>query len=103
MTDELQGHGPQPIEYDWDEAKNERNLTERELSYDLAILMFELPVVQFLDDRRDYGELRMRAIGLVGNLFLHCVYTDRADVRRIISLRRANRKERDVYRSKVGG
>ena len=68
MTDDPQGHGSQPITYDWDEAKNERNLAERELSFDLAILMFELPVMQFLDDRRDYGELRMRAIGLVGNL-----------------------------------
>jgi uncharacterized DUF497 family protein len=32
-------------------------------------------------------------------LTLHCVYTQRGEVRRIISLRYANRKERDAYRA----
>jgi uncharacterized DUF497 family protein len=49
------------------------------------------------------GETRIRAIGVAGNLTLHCVYTQRGEVRRIISLRYANRKERDAYRATYPG
>jgi len=41
----------------------------------------------------------MQAIGMIGTVVLACVYTDRGLVRRIISLRPANRRERDEYRS----
>ena len=47
---------------------------------------------------KDYGETRTRALGRVGNVVLACVYADRAETRRIISLRHASRKERDAYR-----
>jgi len=69
------------------------------LPFELAMLLFEGPVLETVDDRRDYGETRMRAIGQVGDVTLQCVYTDRADVRRIVSLRHASRKERDAYRA----
>nr|WP_294505611.1 BrnT family toxin [uncultured Rhodopila sp.] len=45
-------------------------------------------------DRRDYGDRLVRAIGEADGLVLHVVFTDRGDVRRIISARIANRKER---------
>jgi uncharacterized DUF497 family protein len=35
----------------------------------------------------------------VAGEILACVYTDRAEMRRIISLRHANRRERDAYRA----
>ena len=49
------------------------------------------------DDRRDYGEIRMQAIGRVDDDILFVVYTDRGDVRHIISARRANKKERTQW------
>jgi uncharacterized DUF497 family protein len=51
------------------------------------------------DDRRDYGEVRMQAIGRAGDDILFVVYTDRGDVRHLISARRANRKERKLWHS----
>ncbi|MGB6008173.1 BrnT family toxin [Castellaniella sp.] len=49
------------------------------------------------DTRQDYGEDRMIAIGYIG-LRLHVVvYVDRQDVRRIISLRKANAREVSRY------
>ncbi len=49
------------------------------------------------DDRKDYGERRRVAYGRIeGRLFV-CVFTDREDVRRIISLRKANSRERRAY------
>jgi hypothetical protein len=51
----------------------------------------------FQDDRADYGEVRMIGFAYIG-LRLHCVvYTDRGDVRRIISLRKANSREVKRY------
>ena len=43
------------------------------------------------------GETRIRAIGVAGNLTLHCVYTQRGELRRIISLRYVDRRGRDAY------
>ena len=54
-----------------------------------------------VDDRTDYGEPRIIAIGLADGLHLTVVYTDRPGardtVRRIISTRRSNRRERKAY------
>lgn len=49
------------------------------------------------DRRRDYGERRWIAYGRVAGVLLVCVFTERGGGYRIISLRRANRRERDVY------
>lgn len=65
--------------------------------------MFRSRVIEQVDDRRDYGELRIRAIGQVGGEVLVCVYTDRGRVRRIISRRYANRSEQDAYRAATLG
>jgi len=85
--------------FEWDRAKSERNESERGLPFELAVLLFDGLTIERVDERRHYGETRIRAIGVVGNMTLHCVYTQRGEVRRIISPRYANRKERDAYRA----
>lgn len=87
------------MEFEWDREKSDRNGTERGLPFELALLLFDNPVLWSADERREYGEIRIRAVGVVGDRLLHCVYTDRGKVRRIISLRHASRKERDAYRA----
>jgi hypothetical protein len=82
-----------------DRAKSERNESERGLPFELAALLFDGPTIECADARRYYGETRIRAIGVAGNLTLHCVYAQRGEICRIISLRYANRKERDAYRA----
>ena len=84
--------------FEWDAAKSARNETARGLSFELAVLLFEGPTLETVDGRRAYGETRIRAIGRIGDVILACVYTDRGENRRIISLRYASRKERDAYR-----
>jgi hypothetical protein len=59
--------------------------------------------IERVDERWNYGATRIRALGVVGGVTLHCVNTQRGEVRRIISLRYANRKERDVYRATHSG
>ena len=54
------------------------------------------------DDRQDYGEKRVIALGIADDIPLTVVYTDRAEsggevVRRIISARVSNRRERKAF------
>jgi uncharacterized DUF497 family protein len=88
------------MEFEWAATKHERNLRERGLGFDDGALIFDGPVIEWIDDRRDYGEMRVRAIGLSGEHLLHVVYTERDEVRRIISVRMANRKEQVAWRQR---
>jgi DNA-binding transcriptional regulator YiaG/uncharacterized DUF497 family protein len=65
------------MDFEWDQAKSERNDTERGLPFELALLLFDGPVIEQVDDRRAYGEVRVRVIGAIGASILHCVYTMR--------------------------
>ncbi len=87
------------MQFEWDQAKSDRNLLERGFGFDFAALIFEGPVPERVDGRKDYSELRIRALGAVGEAVLLLVYTDRDDARRNISARRANLKERKEWRS----
>jgi uncharacterized protein len=82
------------VRYGWDDQKDERCWRERGFGFQFASLIFEGRTIEWVDNRRDYGEVRMRALELANGRLLHVVFTDRGDVRRIISARPANRKER---------
>jgi uncharacterized protein len=86
------------MRYGWDEAKNRRNLAQRGISFADAQRIFEGATVEKVDDRFDYGETRVYAVGLVNGLEITVVYTDRNDgERRIISAWRAEPHERRHY------
>ena len=91
------------MRYTWDEAKSRRNATERNLPFELAEAMFAGPTVEVIDERFDYGEQRIMAMGQVGAAVLVCVYADRGNVRRIISLREATRREAHDYITTIYG
>ncbi len=86
------------MEFGWDDAKHERNIRERGFGFDYAARIFGGRTIDRVDDRFDYGETRIGAIGSTGDDVLFVVFTDRPDVRWIISARRASRKERDRWR-----
>lgn len=85
------------MRFDWNSDKHERNQRECGFGFDVAALIFEGDMIEWPDDRRDYGETRIRAIGEADGVVLHVVFTDRGDVRRIISARLASRRERDRW------
>jgi uncharacterized protein len=85
--------------FEWDEAKSARNLAERGFGFDYAARIFLGPTLEKADDRRDYGEVRMQAIGQAGDDVLFVAYTDRGAARHIISARLASRKERKLWHS----
>jgi hypothetical protein len=90
--------------YEWDREKSEANLRERGFDFAFASLIFDGPTLEKQDRRQDYGEFRVVAIGLADEIALTVVYMDRADerdprIRRIISARRSNRRERKAYQA----
>lgn len=87
------------MEFEWDTAKSAQNLRERGFGFDYAACVFDGATIETVDDRRAYGEVRIRAIGQVDENVLVVVYTDRNHVRRIVSARMANRKERQLWQS----
>ena len=84
--------------FEWDEAKNRANIAKHGVSFDVARRIFDGPVLNWLDGRRAYGEIRHVGIGRVdGVVFLAVVHTARNGNTRIISARPAKRKERERY------
>ena len=88
--------------FESDEEKSPRNLAERGFDFALAAHIFEGDTMEWDDTRRDYGERRIIAIGLAAGVALTVVYALRGDLLRIISARRANRRERRAYSQAVG-
>jgi len=89
--------------YIWDEAKNRRNIKDHGIAFDDAKRIFESPTVERVDDRFEYGEVRIYAIGLVNGLEITVIYTDcDDDERRIISAWRSEPHERRAYWQRVG-
>jgi uncharacterized DUF497 family protein len=86
------------MDFEWDEAKNRRNLAKHGISFEEAAGVFAGPMLGEVDDRGTYGEIRFRVFGTVAGRLLCVVYTMRQERVRIISARRASRAERRIYR-----
>ena len=84
--------------FEWDATKNTANLAKHGIDFQDAVRIFEGPVLEKIDSRRNYGEERIVAVGMVEGLELYVVYTIRGGRRRINSARRANKHEREAYR-----
>ncbi|XSG85253.1 MAG: BrnT family toxin [Methylohalobius sp. ZOD2] len=85
------------MEISYDPAKNARNIRERGLSFERAVeFEFETALI-VVDNRHDYGEVRYRALGLLDGRVHALVFTEKADGIRIISFRKANKREVKHY------
>jgi uncharacterized protein len=82
---------------EFDSAKNAANVAKHGLPLSFANL-FDWELANIQDDlRRDYGEARMTAVIPYGLRIYFVAFVDRPGARRIISLRRANRREVRKY------
>jgi hypothetical protein len=90
------------ILFEWDEAKADKNLRKHGISFELARQVFLDPCALVEQERIGDGEPRWRTIGLVGGMVvLFVAHTTEEqgqhEIVRIISARRATRKERIRY------
>ena len=89
------------MRFAWDPAKNQANVRRHGLAFADAVGIFSGTTWERVDDRRNYGEERCVAVGLLQGIEITVVYTDRRTqggvVRWIISARRATRDERETF------
>lgn len=81
----------------YDSNKRQITLTERGLDFEDAPKLFAGLHYTNPDDRRDYGEDREISVGLLNGNVVVVVWTERDDSRRIISMRKADKDEREEY------
>ena len=87
------------MEYEWDQNKADTNVQLHKVDFDQVYDLDWDTVIEFEDIREDYNEVRMIAYGLI-DVRLHClVYTMRGDNCRVISLRKANKKEEKLWQN----
>jgi len=85
------------VQFDFDPGKDATNLSKHGFSLAAAAELSWGAALVWLDDRADYGEVRMVALAPIGDILFFVAFVDREPVRRIISLRRANRREVNHY------
>lgn len=85
------------MKIEFDPEKNEKNIRDRGINFELAA-DFDLATAKIWPDtRRDYGEARYIALGYIGERLHSLVFTVRNDIVRVISLRKANQREVRSY------
>lgn len=90
------------MRYTWDETKRQANLRKHGLDFADAEKVFASPVVLFEDTRIHYGEQRVIGIGLLDLLVVLIVHVESSDEIRIISMRKADSDETDLYYRNAG-
>jgi len=92
------------IRFEWDPAKARTNQRKHGVTFEEAVNVFDDPRALVEQDRTDdeSGRAALAALGLVGGMILllvaHAVREEgHYEVVRLISARRATRKERDRY------
>jgi len=88
------------MDISFDPAKRAANLAKHGIDLADAAEVFAGLKFTMLDERSDYGEDRYITMGLLDGRMVVCVWTDRGDTRRIISLRKANDREEARFRSR---
>jgi uncharacterized DUF497 family protein len=70
------GIPPAKIDFSWDEKKRAENWRIRRVDFAEAVGIFDGPqVLESTDDRGNYGETRIQALGETNGVFYLVVYT----------------------------
>ncbi len=85
------------MQIEFDPVKDASNQAKHGVFLALAAELEWDAALAWVDTRYEYGELRMIALAPEINVLYYVAFVDRGEVRRIISLRRANRREVKYY------
>ncbi len=91
------------MEFEWDEDKRRINLRKHGLDFEDAHRVFTDDAFVIEDDREEYGEDRYLLFGLLYERIVVIAFTARDDVIRIISMRKASKREQRSYVQKRFG
>jgi uncharacterized protein len=88
---------------EWDEAKNRSNFAKHGLDFADTEQVLTGHYVTFVDNRIDYGEIRLITLGLLAGRVVVIAHAPRGeDTTRIISMRKANQREQKIYQKRLG-
>jgi uncharacterized protein len=87
------------MDVEFDSEKDEINRLKHGVPLALGAEVLSSRVGQIIDDRRDYGEARFNAFGLVNGRLFVCTYTMRDQTYRLISVRKASKQEQRIWQS----
>ena len=89
------------MHYEWDEQNRLSNARKHGIDFQDAIAIFAGDTVLMADDRFDYGERRFVSLGLLQGRVIVVAHTERGQVTRIISARKATRYEQSIYFQRI--
>ncbi|MCB9434510.1 MAG: BrnT family toxin [Ardenticatenaceae bacterium] len=89
------------MKIEYDQSKDRNNLEKHGVFLQDAVHLEWDMLLAIQDTRYDYDEIRMIGYAPIGRRVFCVVYTDRDDVRRIISLRKANKREVKRYADQI--
>ena len=87
------------MKLEFDQAKRKKTLLERGLDFARAVEVFDGIHFTGQDKRMDHEEDRFITLGWLDDNMILMVWTPRGEVRRIISMRKVNDREKTLYAS----
>ncbi len=87
--------------FEWDENKRIANLVKHNVDFFDAERFDWSSAIETIDTRLSYDEERWIALGFIDNRLHVLIYTFRGDNIRLMSLRKANKRERNYYEEKT--
>lgn len=85
------------MQFEWDESNRRINRQRHNLDFADAETIFSGPTATFADDRFEYSEDRFITYGLLQNIVVVIAHTERNEMVRIISMRKATKHEQTLY------
>jgi len=85
------------LRFEWDEEKRQANLCKHGLDFADAPAVFAGATFTFEDDRFDYEEQQFITLGMLIGRVVVIGHTEQDDLVRIISMRKATRREQQRY------
>lgn len=86
------------MKFEWDNLKAEENHRKHGVEFPYAAQVFLDPHhIVIRDNRQSYGEIRNVAMGVIEGRLYIVVFTLRAEIHRLISARKGNRREQKKY------
>ena len=89
------------MEFTWSETKRAANIKAHGLDFVDAASVFEGLTFTFEDDRFSYGEQRFVTLGLLDGVAVSVVHTENEYEIRVISFRKASKRESQIYYDEI--
>ena len=86
----------------FDPAKRDLTIRRRGLDFALAGEVFAGRTATVVDDRRDYGEMRLITAGHLDGRLVVMVWTPRGEARHVISMRHCHAEEEEIWLRRMG-